>query len=163
GTLAGIRASRGGYGEAVYDASGVRRVPVLRLLPPDLPQDDQNGPPLLPLGPDDVLLVTGGGKGIAAECALDLARETGVRLALIGRSRQAEDDKLSANLDRMASMGVTFRYVAADVTDAEAVRAAVREVEAESGPERAILHGAGTNAPQLLSVMDEYAMLKTLA
>src|SRR5205085_1212745 len=38
------------------------------------------------LGPKDVLLVTGGGKGIASECGLALALETGARLALLGRS-----------------------------------------------------------------------------
>ncbi|HET7041949.1 MAG TPA: phosphopantetheine-binding protein, partial [Gemmatimonadales bacterium] len=68
-------AAASGYTEAHYDSEGVRRVPVLRLLP------ETGGPGELPLGPDDVLLVTGGGKGIAAECALDLARASGARLA----------------------------------------------------------------------------------
>src|SRR5439155_7768960 len=56
-----------------------RRVPVLRLLEPK--------PGRLPLGADGVLLVTGGGKGIGAECALALARTSGARVALLGRSR----------------------------------------------------------------------------
>ena len=71
---------------------------------------------------------TGGGKGIAAECALSLAMATGVRLALVGRSRPETDPELAANLDRMASKGVVARYFMADVTSAEAVQQAVRGV-----------------------------------
>jgi enediyne polyketide synthase len=59
-----------------------------------------------PAGPEDVLLVTGGGKGIAAECALAFARETGVKLALIGRSDPKSDKELAENLSRMAAAGV---------------------------------------------------------
>ncbi|HEX3530292.1 MAG TPA: type I polyketide synthase [Thermoanaerobaculia bacterium] len=157
--LAEIRASRGGYGEAVYDASGVRRVPVLRLLPPDLPDD----PLSLPLGPQDVLLVTGGGKGIAAECALDLARVTGARLALLGRSAPENDAELAANLDRMRAAGADPLYLAADVTDGAAVRAAVERIAAVRGPVTAVLHGAGTNTPCLLGALDETAFWRTLA
>ena len=146
-----------GYSEAHYDPSGRRREPVLRVL--SIPQE----PAEIPLRPDDVLLVTGGGKGIAAECALSIARETGVRLALIGRSRPAEDAELSANLRRMAAAGVNFRYIPADVTDEEEIRAAVKEVEVSLGPITGILHGAGTNVPQLLSSLDEGAFLRTLA
>ena len=40
----------------------------------------------LALGPDDVALVSGGGKGITFELALELARQTGCKLALLGSS-----------------------------------------------------------------------------
>ena len=79
-------------------------------------------PTVAQFGPTDVMLVTGGGKGIAAECALCLARETGVSLALIGRSRTETDAGLAANLERMSGLGVRFHYIAADVVDAGAVR-----------------------------------------
>jgi enediyne polyketide synthase len=146
-----------GYSEAHYDASGRRREAVLRLLP--LPEELAEPS----LRPDDVLLVTGGGKGIAAECALSLARETGVRLALLGRSHPDTDSELSTNLARMAAAGVQVQYVAADVTDADAVRDAVQKVEASLGPIAAILHGAGVNVPQLLSSLERADFLKTLA
>ncbi|HSF39306.1 MAG TPA: type I polyketide synthase [Thermoanaerobaculia bacterium] len=146
-----------GYAEARYDTEGVRRVPVLRLLPPP----EGAGP--LPLGPDDVLLVTGGGKGIAAECALDLALATGARLALLGRSLPESDAELAGNLERMRAAGATALYVPADVTDPEAVRAAVDRAQAGLGPVTALLHGAGTNAPRLLASLDEAAFLRTLA
>src|SRR5262249_49791166 len=83
-----------GYVEAHYHASGGRRVPVLRLLPSSEP-----GP--VPLGASDVLLVTGGGKGIAAECALALARDSGAALALVGRSSPERDAELNGNLERL--------------------------------------------------------------
>jgi enediyne polyketide synthase len=148
------------YSEAHYDDAGVRRVPVLRLLPEAA---ETAGPAELPLGAEDVLLVTGGGKGIAAECALDLARATGVRLALLGRSRPEEDAELAANLERFAAAGVQALYLPADVTDGPAVRAAVERAEAELGPVTAFLHGAGTNSPRRLASLDGAACLRTFA
>jgi enediyne polyketide synthase len=146
-----------GYAEAHYDATGTRRVPLLRLLPSAYESREA------PLGPEDLILVTGGGKGIAAECALALARETGARLALLGRSRPEDDAELSANLERIESAGVVFRYFAADVTDAAAVREAVVQAEAELGSVTAVLHGAGVNTPRVLSALDEETFLRTLA
>jgi enediyne polyketide synthase len=151
----------GTYSEAHYDAAGVRRVPVLRRLADEL--REAAAPGALPIGPEDVLLVTGGGKGIAAECALDLARATGSRLALIGRSRPEEDAELAANLERFAAAGVRALYLPADVTDAPAVRAAVVRAEAELGPVTAFLHGAGTNSPRRLATLDSAACLRTFA
>ena len=116
-----------------------------------------------PAGPEDVLLVTGGGKGIAAECALAFARETGVKLALIGRSDPKSDKELAENLSRMAAAGVRSSHVCADVTDAEAVQAAVARIERNLGPVTAILHGAGQNTPQLISALDEAAFRRTVA
>ncbi|HEV2851243.1 MAG TPA: SDR family NAD(P)-dependent oxidoreductase [Thermoanaerobaculia bacterium] len=146
-------AAGSGYTEAHYDENGTRRVPVLRLL-------SSGGPGPLPIGPDDILLVTGGGKGIAAECALDLARAAGARLALLGRSRPEDDAELAANTERMAAAGISVLYVPADVTEAAAVAAAVARVEAELGPVTAVLHGAGANAPRLLSAIDEEGFLR---
>ncbi|HKI06289.1 MAG TPA: SDR family NAD(P)-dependent oxidoreductase, partial [Thermoanaerobaculia bacterium] len=148
-------AAASGYTEARYDLEGNRRVPVLRLL---APSEEAS----LPIDSAGVLLVTGGGKGIAAECALDLAKTTGARLALMGRSLPENDAELAANLERMAAAGVAPLYVAADVTDAAAVAAAVARVEAELGPVTAFLHGAGANAPRLLSALDEDGLLRTL-
>jgi enediyne polyketide synthase len=142
--------------ECRYTQEGVRQEPSLRPLAPTAA-----GAP--PLGTGDVLLVTGGGKGIAAECALELARATGVRLGLLGRSHPQEDTALAANLARFEAAGARAHYVRADVADAEAVRRAVREVEAALGPVTAILHGAGTNVPRLLGQLEEATLRATLA
>lgn len=148
-----------GYTEVRYDAAGRRWEPVFR--PLLLPVEGGE----LPLGPADVLLVTGGGKGITAECAFSLARETGVRLALLGRSQPESDPELAANLDtlRVAAAGLQFRYLSVDVTDPAAVQAAVRDIETSLGPVSAVLHGAARNVPQLLRNLDEETFNRTLA
>jgi enediyne polyketide synthase len=106
---------------------------------------------------DDILLVTGGGKGITAECAAALARDSGVRLILLGRASPEKDAELSENLARFQSMGINFKYFQTDVTDAEAVKATVAEV----GTVTAILHGAGANQPTTLRDLDETAFQRT--
>lgn len=146
-----------GFTEAHYDDEGRRREPVLSLLP------DQEASEEMPLGAEDVLLVTGGGKGITAECALALSMETGVALVLLGRSKPDEDAELSSNLARMKEAGSSFRYYAADITDAEAVLRVIDSARKEMGEITAVLHGAGRNVPQLLSSIDEKVLLNTLA
>ncbi|PZF93708.1 type I polyketide synthase [Micromonospora deserti] len=134
-------AATDGYHEVHYDESGARRMPVLRALPVSPARTDE------PLTAGDVLLVTGGGKGITAECALALAAGSGAKLALLGRSELAGDAELAANLQRFAEAGVQARYLRADVTDPAAVRAAVDEAQRLLGPVTAVLHGAGRNEP----------------
>lgn len=147
-----------GFAEVYYDRDGARRSPVWELLPSG-PQDRP-----LPLTGEDLLLVTGGGKGIAAESALELARETGAWLLLMGRSAPERDEELSANLKRFTDAGATFRYVRADVADAAGVREAIRQGERELGRTvTAFLHGAGYNFPQLIDALDRAAFRKTLA
>ncbi len=151
-------AATAGFSEVHYDAAGSRRVPLLR---PVMNLADHSAE--LPLGPGDVLLVSGGGKGITAECALTLARDTGAAIALLGRSDPTADAELAANLGRMDAAGARYAYVRADVTDANEVAAAVAQVSADLGPVTAILHGAGRNAPVPLAILDETSFHATLA
>jgi enediyne polyketide synthase len=130
-----------GFAEARYDDGGRRQVPVLRPLPPADPVP-------IGLGPADVLLVTGGGKGIAAECAAALAERTGVRLALVGRSDPAVDAELADNLARLERAGARVRYYPADVTDSDSIGRAVATAGRDLGPVTAVLHGAGRNQPR---------------
>ncbi|GAA3037120.1 type I polyketide synthase [Streptosporangium longisporum] len=150
-------AATSSYAEAHYDADGARRVPRLRTLPVRAID------PRPPLDGTDVLLVTGGGKGITAECALATASAYGARLAVLGRSDPARDEELAANLRRMTDAGVTVRYVRADVTDPAQVRRAVAEVVAELGPVTAVLHGSGRNEPGALAGLDAEAFRRTFA
>src|SRR5262249_43553259 len=127
----------GGFSQVRFDASGTRTVPVLTVLPAGEPAEGT------PLTSTDVLLVTGGGKGITAECALAMAQDSGAALGLLGRADPAGDAELAANLSRMDAAGVRYRYVRADVTSAEQVKAAVLAVQADLGPVTAVLHGSG--------------------
>ncbi|MGH3241106.1 MAG: SDR family NAD(P)-dependent oxidoreductase, partial [Spirillospora sp.] len=141
--------------EVRLDEDGRRSVPVLR------PHTPQPGPS--PLGPDDVVLVTGGGKGITAECALGLAAGTGAKLAILGRSDPADDAVLAENLARLEAAGVEHAYLRADVTSAEQVAAAVARTRELLGEVTAVLHGAGRNQPAALTTADETSFRATLA
>ncbi|MFC8849248.1 MULTISPECIES: SDR family NAD(P)-dependent oxidoreductase [unclassified Micromonospora] len=155
--VVGEVAATTGFSEAFYDADGVRRVPTLRPMPVE---------PTIThtlLDRTDVLLVTGGGKGITAECALAMATDSGASLALLGRSDPAQDAELAANLQRMTEQGVNVRYCQADVTDAAAVRSAVAELARELGPITAVLHGAGRNEPASVTNLDMAAFRRTFA
>ncbi|MDM4719253.1 type I polyketide synthase [Micromonospora sp. WMMA1363] len=145
------------FAEVHYDEQGRRLVPTLRAMPV------RPARPVSPLGSDDVLLVTGGGKGITAECAIVIGRDTGARLAVLGRSDPAGDEELAANLRRMTEQGLTVHYARADVTDAEQVRAAVAEVTDALGPVTGVLHGAGRNEPTALASLDQAAVRRTFA
>jgi enediyne polyketide synthase len=133
-----------GFTEVRYDADGIRREPRVKLLWPS--QEAAHGA----LGEDDVLLVSGGGKGIAAECGLKLAREYKCRVALVGRSDPERDQELRKNLSRFTDSGVKFGYFAADVADSNSLARATRQIETEFGGITAVLHGAGSNAPKRL-------------
>ena len=145
-----------GFVECRYDADGVRRVP--RIVP-----WSPEGDPQAPLDASDVILVTGGGKGITAECALDLARWTGASLALIGRSDPDHDAVLAGNLERCRDSGARVAYFRCDVLDPAAVRGAIGDAEADLGPITAVIHGAGRNAPELIAGLTPEAMRATFA
>ncbi|HEY0431551.1 MAG TPA: SDR family NAD(P)-dependent oxidoreductase, partial [Pyrinomonadaceae bacterium] len=146
-----------GFVEAYYNAEGRRYEKVMRLLPM------AEGSSELPLTRADVLLVTGGGKGVTAECAMALAKESGARLVLLGRATPETDSELAANLERMTVAGIAFKYIPADIIDATAVHDAVRKAEIEFGPVTGILHGAARNEPQLVTNLSEQSFRETLA
>jgi enediyne polyketide synthase len=146
-----------GYQEACYNARGIRHVPVLRSLPDVETADVADG-----LGANDVVLVSGGAKGIGAECALALARSTGARLGLLGRSA-VNAPEVVANLARLRAAGVIARYEAADVTDRKAVAAAVERLEQALGPVTGVLHAAGINRPTSAERLDDATLAETVA
>jgi enediyne polyketide synthase len=153
--IAEIQAASG-YHEVHYDMRGVRREPRLRLLSTTDDQVSLGRPDDgFALRREDVLLVSGGGKGIAAECAATLAQDAGARLALLGRAKPEGDKELAANLQRLSAKGISFRYFSCDVSDGPSVKAAVSAAQAELGPVTAILHAAGVNHPRLLGDLTE--------
>ncbi|MBX3395582.1 MAG: SDR family NAD(P)-dependent oxidoreductase [Phycisphaerae bacterium] len=143
-----------GFVEASYDNDGIRRVPELQplSLPSSSPaEDDSTG---LPISSNDVLLITGGGKGIASECAVFLARRSGAKIALLGRSDPASDAELKSTLDRLHASKAQYAYYQADVCDAVSVARAIRAIEGSLGAVTAVLHAAGVNEPKLLTALE---------
>ena len=135
-----------------YDAEFVRRVPKLRRADPKT--YPERG---IAWSPDDVILVTGGAKGITAECALAVAEKTGVRMALVGSSprpadngQDAKANQIVKTLERFAEKGLTARYYQCNVADAQAVESLMAEVEQDLGPITGVVHGAAVNKPRLL-------------
>jgi enediyne polyketide synthase len=149
-----------GHHEVSYDSAGRRSEPFLELL--RLDDADRPSAPL-PLNPGDLVVVSGGGKGIAAECARHLALEYGGRLVLLGRSRADADEEVAVNLRRLREDGVRFRYCSVDVTDSVAVRQVLSTAQEAWGPVSALLHGAGINRPALLRDLGEADFDRTLA
>jgi len=71
---------------------------------------------LIELDETDTFLVTGGAKGITFELALELARRTGVRLAIIGSSSipatgaDIKSNEILQNLNRFDKEGIHYIY-----------------------------------------------------
>ena len=104
----------------------------------------------------DVILVTGGAKGITAECALGVARACGAKMALVGQSPapkrpqgQLQIDKLSNTLKRYADLNLTARYYSCDISDGKAVKILVERINKEMGQITGIIHGAALNIPNV--------------
>jgi enediyne polyketide synthase len=153
------------FSEVHYDDAGRRLVPVLRPVPGLADRDPNRDFPSagVRFGPRDVVLATGGGKGITAECALALARHSGAALAIVGRSDPGHDAELAANLRRMSSAGARVQYFQADVTSASAMRSAVAQIQDALVAVTAVMHGAGHNRPVPLGSLSEEDFQATLA
>lgn len=132
------------YHEVTVAQDGARKRPVLK---PLFLETRRHIPRI---GPTDVFLVPGGGKGITFESARRIAEYSGARLGLFGRATPSRDDLLARNLQALTEAGTQFHYVAADVTDKEAVGRAVAEIESTLGTITGVLYGAGSNTPALL-------------
>ncbi|WP_268761278.1 KR domain-containing protein, partial [Frankia sp. AvcI1] len=144
---------------------------------------------MVTVGADDVLIVSGGARGVTALCVRALAERAPARFVLLGRSALADepdwaagvaDDGLKtaviarlradgtrptpreveriyqgllaqreirATVAAIAAAGGRAEYVAVDVTDADALRAALAEVR---GQVTGVVHGAGVLADALL-------------
>jgi len=108
---------------------------------------------------DDVILVTGGGKGVTAECALALARNTGVRMALIGRSphpsgnierRGGGSTEIARTLERFNAEGLICQYYECDISDSDSVASLLKQIRQELGAIAGVIHGAALNKPRLV-------------
>jgi NAD(P)-dependent dehydrogenase (short-subunit alcohol dehydrogenase family) len=89
-----------------------------------------------------IVLITGASRGIGRAIALRYAA-TGARLALLARSVEGLEETLAAVRDA-GGVGIAVR---ADVTDNEAVAAALTEIEGALGPVDVLVNNAGVGSP----------------
>ena len=85
----------------------------------------------------DVILVTGGAKGITAECVLAVAQKTGAKLALVGSSPISAHDpryqEVARTLERFKTAGLTCRYYSCNIIDSRAVAELITQVTTDLG------------------------------
>jgi enediyne polyketide synthase len=141
--------------EARYDSDGIRYEPSFELLKMG---DEER----IPVHRGETVLVTGGAKGIAAECSYALAQNSGAKLVLLGRSPES-DAAVVSHLGRLKTIGVQAIYIQADVTRADQVKGAIDSVEKIYGPITGIIHGAGANEPARFDQLDDAQIQATLA
>ena len=106
----------------------------------------------------DVMLVTGGAKGITFELASALAAKHGMKLGLMGTSSAVEESEttgeMSENFRRLKKLGIEYLYHQCDVKNPAAVKSAIHAIRKQLGPVTVILHGAGMTRPQSFIQMD---------
>ncbi|MFH0782144.1 MAG: SDR family NAD(P)-dependent oxidoreductase [Pseudomonadota bacterium] len=136
-----------------------------------------SGQPLLQIGHNDVVLVSGGARGITSFVARALA-VCGCRMVLIGRSQahrtgDIEDTndldaqpelEIQATLDALRAAGAEAEYISCDVTDTTQVSTLIKDVKARYGRIDGIVHGAGILRDgfiQLLTLSDFQTVLET--
>ena len=145
-----------------FDAAGRRLVPQMRL---HQPQSYPRRPHAW--GKGDVILVTGGAKGITAACALGVARSTGARFALVGRSSEPSsndtENEILQTLQRFQESQSEARYFQCDVSQAEEVERLVSRVREEMGLITGVIHGAGLNSPRRANTVSVAEALKEVS
>lgn len=148
-----------------FDALLKRRVMSHRLIQPVLYQ-----PRPLVWSADDLILVTGGAKGITASCALALAVETGVRMALVGSSPHPDGasdlpgtGEIAETLVKFKDKGIDAGYFSCDVSDADSVDSLVLAIGEKMGAITGVIHGAGLNQPREISQVSSEMALREIA
>ncbi len=153
-----------GFAAVGYDLDRTRRTLSPRLVQPAT-YENRN----IRWSGDDVILVTGGASGITAACALAVARETGARMALVGRtphpdqsSQASASQEIRTLLNKYAALGLAVDYFSCDMADRDAVMAMLAAVAERLGPVTGVIHGAGLNRPRITGqVKPEQAFAET--
>jgi len=129
-------------------------------------------PPRKALKSGDTLLVTGGGKGITAECLLGLAKAIGIKVAIVGSSalpdadsvaaKESKNQELFSNLQRFKELGIDYRYYQCDVLDQSSVQKLFSDVKGDLGEIQGIIHAAGLNILHRLDSVEWSDFLQVL-
>ena len=125
-------------------------------------------PTLLPWTPGNqaisftgTVLITGGVGGLGLLCAEYLAKRSGVKLILTGRS--ALDAPKRERIQTLQASGSEVFYLQADVCDEAAMRAGLALAKARFGPIQGVIHAAGITASGTLFGNDRQTFTEVLA
>jgi enediyne polyketide synthase len=142
-------ATPGRFRELILDAAGAASEPVMVAAEP---ADDGT----FPLGPADVVLLSGFTRAGDLACATALASR-GAALAVIAPPGP-EDPRVAALLTRLRSAGVRVSRKKADLNDRGQVAAAVRSLERGLGPVTAVVHAAAPGPVERCARLSEAAL-----
>ncbi len=138
------------YQSIKYDGNGRRYIKNIKPMPVEAYQSRE-----LHWSQEDLILVTGGAKGITVQCLIALAEKHPASFALVGRSPAPDENNLnheiSATLKALRKYAPCVSYHACDVADATQVKRLFQEIahhhqKAISG----FIHGSATNIPREL-------------
>ncbi|WP_181724558.1 type I polyketide synthase [Nocardia gipuzkoensis] len=152
--------------EVGIDAAGERRTPVpsghaaARTVTPVRPADEQDATVLTA---DDVLLVTGGARGVTATCVLALAARSEARFVLLGRSEPTVEPRWAAGVPDAELKPAAVRALAGTGATPRDIERAVSGVRA-TREIRETLAALGSRAEYLaVDATDEQAVAAALA
>ncbi|MCF6252818.1 MAG: SDR family NAD(P)-dependent oxidoreductase [Methylococcaceae bacterium] len=136
---------------AGYNNADQRVVPSVKVHEPEMMESRK-----IVWGNEDVILITGGAKGITFECVMSIAENTSAKIALVGSSKMTKDyqtatDEISINLRRLEAFGVECRYYDCDLVDKNQVENLISVISTELGAITGIVHGAGINKMRLVN------------
>ena len=139
-----------GHIDSGYLSEDIRAVPAFKLSETSTLNKHKD-----PLMPGDTILVTGGGKGITAECLFELTQAVKVNVAIVGSSQEPDalhdsvnsdkNNELRTNLERFKKTGIKFKYYQCDIRDQQDVSKLFLQVESDLGNIKGIIHAAGIN------------------
>ena len=154
-----LHAIESGFSEFSVLENGAQAVPVWR------PIASPTAAPAAPVDDNDLVLITGGGKGISAECGYQLALSTGCALLIIGRSGISADEELARNVERLHQAKIRATYFRANVDDKATIRSAIANALDNWGMTHVagIVHGAGINHPSLVETLTRRTLRDTVS
>lgn len=145
-----------GFIEVKYTENHIRQLPYMEIV-----EYSKKERPLT-LQEKDVVLVTGGGKGIGAACAKALVKLTGSKIAILGRSNPSHNKELEKNLSELLKRKIEFLYVSVDITKPNAVKQAIKDIENKIGKITGIIHAAGINNPKTIAQLTMHDIKETI-
>jgi acyl transferase domain-containing protein/NAD(P)-dependent dehydrogenase (short-subunit alcohol dehydrogenase family)/acyl carrier protein/phosphopantetheinyl transferase len=144
------------FSTVYFDQVGRRYKKVYKLAYPEAkPRENLN------FTTSDVVLVTGGGKGITAECALAFASKFGSQMALVGSSKLSPE--IQETLNKYKKLGLKAEYFECDITDAKSTLELVGRINSSMGQITCIIHGAGMNKPRRSEQVPSNEALKEIS